>query len=202
MNSNRRNIILLTVVLSVVAVLVGQRLGMRMLDYLEEQEYRIDELNAELRQTLSRIEEDHRYLEQWQAISEPLDKPIEERQQRFNTYLEEIEKESGVFVTSRSPFSKRDMAADPEFKLVNCSLGITCDLNSLVELLALWDADDKHLFRVESVSINPRPSYFLPGGRTRHVSKLLSTTDLTVDITVTIPSKASVEKAGSLEGAS
>ena len=84
---------MLTVVLSVVAILVGQRLGMRMLNYLEEQEYRIDELNAELRQTLERIEADHHYLEQWQVISEPLDKPIEERQQRFNTYLEEIEKE-------------------------------------------------------------------------------------------------------------
>ena len=185
-----------------VAILVGQRLGMRMLNYLEEQEYRIDELNAELRQTLERIEADHHYLEQWQVISEPLDKPIEERQQRFNTYLEEIEKESGVFVTSRSPFSMRDMAADPAFKLVNCSLGITCDLNSLVELLALWDADDKHLFRVESVSISPRAGYMSPGSRTRHISRLLTTTDLTVDITVTIPSKASLEKAGKQEGAS
>jgi len=64
----------------------------------------------------------------------------------------------------------------------------------------LWDADDKHLFRVESVSISPRPTYLMPGSRTRHISKLVTTTDLTVDITVTIPSKAPLEKAMEKEG--
>ena len=192
---------MLTVVLSVVAVFVGQRLGMRMLNYLDEQGNRIEELNSELRQALERTEEYRCCLDQWESIRGLLEKTIEDRQQRFNAYLEDIEKQSGVFVTSRSPFSMRDMTADPGFKLVNCNLGITCDLNSLVELLALWDADDKHLFRVESVSISPRTTYMSPGIRTRHVSRLLTTTDLTVDITVTIPSEAPREEAVELEGA-
>ncbi|MBN1844063.1 MAG: hypothetical protein JW810_00140 [Sedimentisphaerales bacterium] len=188
MNPSKRNITILGLLLCVAAVLLGQQISRRMQNKLDELDRSIASRRADLNQANREIQDHTRFVTQWNSIKGFLDEPVEERQRQFSAYLQKLEIDSGVLITSQSPFNARPMENNPRFQILSCTLNLSCDLKSLVDFLALLDQEDQWLLRIENLTVKARDrGAYAPG---RFATDLPAPTDITVDMVVSIPAAA------------
>jgi len=186
MNKRKRNITIIITVLFLGFLLLGKVLAQRMRNHLNDLDSQITQLVTQRNGAYEELKSNNSYVEQWERISSFLSEPIEIRRANFIAYLQQLEKQSEILITSQGPFSARSMENRPQFQILSYKLNFSCDLKGLVEFLARLDAEDRRLLRIESLKITPRqrPVYATPP---RYSQELSSTRSLSVEMTVSIP---------------
>lgn len=142
--------------------LVGRVLALRMHNYLNELDDEIAQLERQRNQTDEELKTNNVYVEQWDSISGFVNEPVDERRANFITYLQQLEQQSEILITSQGPFSARRMEENRDFQTLSYKLSFSCDLKGLVEFLALLDEEDKRLLRTDSLKIVPRQRSMYP----------------------------------------
>lgn len=166
--------------------LFGRVLAMRMRNYLHELDTQIAQLELQRNQAYEELKTNNAYVEQWDGISNFLNEPVDVRRANFIAYLQQLEKQSEILITSQGPFSARRMDENPDFQILSYKLSFSCNLKGLVEFLACLDEEDKRLLRIENLKIIPRqrPVYATPP---RYSQDLPGARPLSVEMTVSIP---------------
>ena len=185
--------------MTLTVVWLGRIIIIRMNNYLDDLDSQIADKRSELNQAHDEIQANSEYVRNWGQIKDFLVEPIEERQTRLNTYVQKLESESKVQITTYGTFSEKPVEGYPEFRILSLdNLRFSCNLESLVEILARLDIDDQRLLRITRLRIDAASS---SSSGVSTASRLepeipgVAPMDLTVEMAISIPTAAPVESA-------
>ena len=187
-------------------VVLGAGLGriiiIRLNNYLGNLDGQITDRRTELDQAYSEIQANGEYVKNWDQIKDFLAEPTEERQTRLSAYVQQLEKDSKVQITNYGTFLEKPVEGHAEFRILSLdNLRFSCNLESLVELLARLDTDDQRLLRVTRLRVDAAPAASASSSGVAAASRLESEKpgaapmDLIVEMAISIPTAAPVASA-------
>jgi len=202
MKLSRKKILIIVLALAGMGVGLGRIIIIRMINYLDDLEGQITAQRTELEQAHHEIQANSEFVRNWGRIRDFLVAPTEERRTRLNTYIQKLESESKVQITNYGAISEKPAEGRPDIRILSLdNLRFSCNLESLVELLARLDADDQRLLRITRLRIDAvlpaSVSSLGVAGASRLESDMpgAAPMDLTVEMALAIPTAAPIESA-------
>jgi hypothetical protein len=177
----RRRYIVAIVLLAILILLLGHMTVGWMRTYLYSLERRIEQSKLALKTIDDECNINTKYKNKWKEISGFQNEALEDRQTQFTAYLQKLEADRDFDFGQMTP-SERPLKETKEFQELSYKLVFSANLKDLAMFLARLDESDK-LLRIDSLNISCKiiPQY------DRYRMPLLSTADLQVELTVTIP---------------
>jgi len=177
----RHKYIIVIFLSAILILLLGHMTADWMMEYLRSLAERIDEAQVKLKTIDDEYAINTKYKDKWQEISGFQNEPLEDRQTQFTAYLQKLEADRDFDFGQMTP-SERPLKETAEFQELSYKLVFSANLKDLAMFLARLDESDK-LLRIDNLNISCKavPHY------DRYRMPLLSTADLEIGLTVTIP---------------
>lgn len=181
MKTRKRKIILILIGI-VVLLLTGRWIYIKMTDYLDGLDTQIAEVQTNLSLARKELDDNSEFVEKWNRISSFKNAPMDERGTKLTAYLDSLAADLNIVYQNLSAPSSRPFKDNQEFQMLRYKLVFPADLKDLVEFLHRLDSSDR-LIRIDRLQINRRKTSY----SNYYETPLPSTKDLTVEITISIP---------------
>jgi hypothetical protein len=169
------------VLIAILILLLGHITVNWMITYLHSLERRVEQAKLALKTIDDEYTINTKYKDKWKEISGFQNEALEDRQTQFTAYLQKLEADRDFDFGQMIP-SERPLKETKDFQELSYKLIFSANLKDMAMFLARLDESDK-LLRIDSLYVSCRiiPQYDL------YRMPLLSTADLQVELTVTIP---------------